>query len=223
VLEFFIHQAMPVENLLPRAAYHADETGYWGRAGYLTGVFFGIWMAIFAAIPQPYDANLLVPRTTRILICLASGIPFGLYFRFVMRWLARRTQDALYDGKSWIDVPPPSDAAFSCRLPCTMLMGRRKAVGGVLYLGPQRSVFACHKRNRSESGKLLQMGALSELTIEVGSPPVLSGLQRCFNPHPQPLLEVRWPDGAATFQVPRVRETCAQLTQLARTSSARPT
>ena len=208
--------AIVAENLLPLAAYQTDDSGYWRRSPVVSGLLFGVWMGIFAAVFPLDDSNLLYSRTTRIAISFFSGLIFGPFFTLLTRWWTRLIQTGLYSGKSWIDVPPPANIGVNYRIVCSLIKGRI-AVGGVAYLHSEGVIFAPHKRNRATNKRLLEMKPLRELRFDTAVLPVRNQIQRILIPRPQPVLVVQWPDGDARFVVPCAASLALKLTELAKT------
>jgi flagellar biosynthesis protein FliQ len=205
-----------MENLIPLAAYHADETGYWKRLSLFSGLVFGVGMAIFSAVYPIDDSTLLYSRISRALIgFFFCGIFFGLLFPWLVRRRFRSIQDGLFAGKSWIDEPPPTNRRLDYRFPCSLITGGgASAVGGVMYLGLDGMIFVPHKRNLRDNKRVLEMVPLSGVIIGTAEPPVRSLLQRILIPRPQPTLEVQWPEGRANFLVPSVESFLPKLSQL---------
>lgn len=204
-------------NLIPLSAYRTDETGYWKRLPFFSGLFYGLCMAVCASVFPLDDSNLLYSRMTRVLIAFFfGGIFFGLFFSLLARWRLRSIQDALYAGKGWIDVPPPANSRISHRIVCSLMDGRI-AVGGVAYLGSDGMIFVPHKRNRTRNRRILEMKPLSGLRFDSATPPVGNRIQRILIPRPQPLLEVQWPQGGAKFLVPCAVSLAPKLSELAQT------
>jgi hypothetical protein len=202
-----------METIVPLSSYRLDETGYWKRLPLVSGLLFGLAMGTFVAI-FPSDASaLFYSRMVRILISLiGGGALFGFLFPFFFRRKVNRIIDALHAGKSWIDAPPPANRNLAYRFPCTLLVSGR-GIGGVMYLGQRELIFVSHKLNGRHKQQL-EWEPLSGLRIAAIDSPSLRGLRRILVPHPQPLMEVRWSGGTATFVVPTAKTTAARLSGL---------
>ncbi len=205
-----------MDNLIPLAAYHADETGYWKRLRFVSGLFFGFFMAVSAAVFPMGDSKLLYPRIARGLFAfLFGGVFFGLLFPLLFRRKVRALLDGLYAGKSWIDQPPPEDRRLDYRFPCSLIVGQMAAIGGVMYVGPDGMVFAPRKRNRPKRN-LVEIGPLGGVSVSTTEPPTRNLLQRILVPHALPLLRVEWPGGSAILLVPSATSFAPKLSELIR-------
>jgi hypothetical protein len=208
-----------MENLLPRAAYDHDETGYWRRLPYAAGLLFATLTVlidfVFSSAPSRFNP---VFFAAMIVWGVFSGIFFGLLFPLAFRRKMRRMTDRLYSGDTWIDVPPSRGQGFDHRLVCSRMEGKL-AIGGVLYVGELGLLFLSHKWNGRKWPPIM-IAPLAEVTIGLTEVPSYGGLMHLLIPHPQRRLEIQWPGGSAQFIVPTVKETSAKLRQIIETLQA---
>jgi hypothetical protein len=160
-----------MENLIPLVAYAVDETGYWARLPFLSGLLYGLLTVIIDAVYTRGDA---VPPFSGVpgalFTFVASATFFGLLFPCVMRSQTRATRRGLFAGNSWIVAQPPENRHVDYRFLCYLVTGGiSSAVGGAIYVGPEGMVFVPHKRNRRGNRHVPDMAPLSGLRISTGS------------------------------------------------------
>jgi len=173
-----------LEHIVPREAYDVDETGYWARMPWATGLMFGATMMVGTVV-------LLFPR--------------------LFRRSMRRLTDRIYQGDpKLINLPATSDG-FRYRLPCTWIDGHW-GIGGVLCVGAAGVRFVPHKKNMREPATL-QLGPIVEIRLELAAPASQNALQRLLIPHPPPLLEIRAAGESVRALVPRPEMTIQALRQ----------
>jgi len=96
-----------VQNLVALATYDVDETGYWTRLRWVTGLFFGVAFAAVELVSPIPNTRYSPPISA---IDFAVGGPlFGFFFPAFMRRRVRLITAALYGGEKWIIEPPPPD------------------------------------------------------------------------------------------------------------------
>ena len=88
-----------MENLIPRAAYDHDETGYWRRLPYAAGMMFATLTVltdfVFSSMPNRFYPPTLAGMIVRGAF---SGLFFGSLFPLLFRRKMRRITDRLYAG-----------------------------------------------------------------------------------------------------------------------------
>jgi hypothetical protein len=112
--------AHPLENLLPLAAYDADETGYWKRMHLRSGALFGVGLAAVELI-SPIPGTRYSPLICAVVTLVIGGPAFGLLFPPLLRIGVRRLVVGLYVGEPSIIDPPPPNQLVRYQLPCTWL------------------------------------------------------------------------------------------------------
>ena len=110
------------ENLVALATYDVDETGYWRRLPWVSGLFFGAAMAsVSPLIPNTRYA----PAITAALSLAIGGPMFGLFFPLMARRQIRRIWAGLYAGERWSISHPPANRFFYYQIPCATVRGKR--------------------------------------------------------------------------------------------------
>jgi hypothetical protein len=198
----------PVENLVPLVAYDVDETGYWRRLPWVTGLLFGVgFAALELLLPIP---NQRYTRLITAAMSFALGGPlFGLFFPVLLRRRVRQITAGLYAGESWIIDPPPANRLFYYQIPCTWIQENR-GIGGVLYLGRQGFLFLPHKQNR-RPGPPLEMTPIEAMRIARGVPFTGNAIQRLFIARPQEQVEITWNGASARFLMPNSTDTMLKM------------
>lgn len=214
--------AQPIENLVPLTAYYVDETGYWGRLRWVSGIYFGLAVGIVMSLVDlifPSSNSRYSPPATAAIslaISLLIAAPLsGVTFPALVRKKMRQITDGIYAGEPWIIDPPPANQWVYYQVPCTWVNGR-VGVGGVLYLGRGGFYFQPHKKNK-KGGASLEMSPIDSLRISRVGPPPLNGIQRLLIPHPQEQIEVTWSGGTAGFLMPSPADTFVKLEQCLKT------
>jgi hypothetical protein len=196
------------ENLVPLAAYDVDETGYWRRLPWLSGLFFGASMAcvnLFALIPNTRYS----PPTTALLSFAICGPGFGLLFPPVARRQLRAVWAGLYAGERRMISPPPSSRSFYYQVPCTSVRGRM-GIMGVLYLGREGLLFTARKR-RWKPAPSIEMNPLDVVRVALVPPPPQNVIQRLLVPRPPEQIQISWNGTNAGFIVPSPADTYFRL------------
>jgi hypothetical protein len=196
--------AQPVENLVALATYDVDETGYWRRSRWVSGLFFAVAFAAFVlVIPIP---NMRYSPPVTAAISFAIGGPlFGLFFPAMMRRKVRLITAGLYAGERWIIDPPPANQLVYYQIPCTWINGKA-LVGGVLYLGRGGLLFVPHKKNRRPSTPV-EMTPIDAVRIARVAPFAGNAVQRLLVPRPLEQIEVTWNGVSARFLMPNPADT----------------
>jgi hypothetical protein len=205
-----------MENLLPLAAYDVEETGYWARLPFLSGLLYGLLTVIIDVVYARADAVPPFSGVPGALFTLVTSATFlGLLFPWVMRAQIKATRRGLFARNSWIVAHPPENRHVDYRVLCSLVAGGiSSAVSGVIYVGRGDMVFVPHKRNRRGNRHVLNMAPLSALGISMGEQPGRNLLQRILIPRPQPTLQLQWPGGCAKFLVPSAESFLAKLSEL---------
>jgi hypothetical protein len=196
------------ENLVTLAAYDVDETGYWRRLPWVSGLFFGAGFAsmdLLSLIPNTRYS----PATTAALSLAIGGPIFGLLSSLIARQQMRGVWAALYSGEPGTVRPPTANRFFYYQIPCTLLKGRVGIIG-VLYLGRGGLVFVPRKRTW-KPGQPLEMAPLDAVSIALVPPPPQNVIQRLLVPRPQEQIEIRWTGASARFMMPRPADTSVQI------------
>jgi hypothetical protein len=81
------------ENLVALEAYDVDETGYWRRLPWVTGLFFGVAMAFMTPLIPSTSYS---PAMTAVLSFAIGGPIFGLFFPMGLRRQIRGIWAGLY-------------------------------------------------------------------------------------------------------------------------------
>jgi hypothetical protein len=219
-----------MENLLPRTAYDADETGMWKRmplvGGILAFLFGGIGFGIIFPIGFKWLFSLIMqePVSLPLLrIGLASGISFGILFGlvFALRFPARARKqlstatDAIYfDDPKFIVLPPPH-LGLTHRLPCSWMRRDNLAVGGVLYLGPSGFLFMPHTKNLPTHREPFEIQPIEDIRFSLVKPR-LNILTRLLVERIPLHLEIESRDRSARFMVPEAESTLNKITRAIR-------
>ena len=195
------------ENLVALAAYDVDETGYWRRLPWVSGLLFGGVFAflVFSLVPNTRYS----PAITAALSLAIGGPLFGLFFPLALRRQVRGIWAELYAGEQRSISPPPASGPFYYQVPCTSVRGRMGVIG-VLYLGRGGLLFTPRKRSW-KPGPPLEMAPLDAVSVALVPPLPQNVIQRLNIPRPQEQIEIRWNGGSARFIVPRPADTCLQI------------
>ena len=211
-----------MENLVPRATYDSDETGYWRRLPLAAGIGFGLPMGIFFSMMIAFmgwgkvglEECLLVGMSTGAL----SGVFFGFFFPRSFRRKMSSITDANYSRGPEPDVLLSPEKKFLYRLPSNWMKTESFAVGGVLYIGKGGLFFLPHGKNLPRDRSSFEMGPADELRMLL-TPTTLTGLKRLLVPHPAPLLNIMWPGGEASFLIPSPQNTLGLIEKALRQQS----
>jgi hypothetical protein len=162
-------------DLVPVEAYRDTVVFSRGRLGVFTGVFFGAGMALVFGL-FGWQAR---PSLETVFVGLAAGSLAGLVFGWLfprnLEKKLRKISVRAYEGKGRFAAPAPSDS-FTHRLPSSLVRSPSMAVGGVLYVGPDRVVFVPHSANLPQHRSLVEIPRES-LTVSLRAPR-LTTLQR---------------------------------------------
>jgi hypothetical protein len=213
---------MVVENLVPRATYDSDETGYWRRLPLAAGIGFGVPMGIFFAMMTAFmgwgkfglEACLLLGLSTGAL----SGVIFGFFFPRAFRHKMSSITDANYSRDPEPDLMPSPEKKLRYRLPSNWMRSESHAVGGVLYIGRDGLLFLQHGKNVQRDRSSFEMGPADELRLSL-TPTTLTGWRRLLVPRPVPLLNIIWPGGEASFLIPSPQNTLGLIEKALREPS----
>jgi len=211
-----------VKNLVPRATYDSDETGYWRRLPLAAGIGFGLPMGIFFTMMTAFmgwgkfglEACLLLGMSTGAL----SGAFFGFFFPRVFRRKMSSITDANYSREPEPDVMPSPEKKLLYRLPSNWMRSESFAVGGVLYIGRDGLLFLPHGKNLPRDRSTFEMGPADELRLSL-TPATLTGRKRLLVPRPVPLLNIIWPGGEANFLIPSPQNTLGLIEKALREPS----
>jgi hypothetical protein len=204
-----------MENLVSREVYDNDDSGYLGRLGLVTGVFFGLGMGIAGFFLTPSVLGFDWRALLSIGAAVSCGIAFG--WSFPKRFSKKMSSiiDRLYRGDSDIDIPPPPEKEVRYRLPCSWKRSENFSIGGVLYVGPLGLFFVPHKMNLPRDRSAFEMGPSKNLKLSLTTPE-LTGLSKLLVPRPTPRLEVVWPDGNAQFVIPAPNQVLRLISERVR-------
>jgi hypothetical protein len=194
--------------LVALTAYDVDETGYWGRLRWVSGVYFGLAMAAVSLVLPNTRYSPPVTAAMSLAIC---GPLFGLAFPALVRRMTNLITAGIYAGESWIIDPPPVNYCVYYQIPCTRMNGSM-GIGGVLYLGRKGLLFVPHKRNRKQSAPL-EMGPLEVLKISRVPPFIGNRIQRLLIARPQEQIEVTWNGTTARFLMPNPADTFVKFSR----------
>jgi hypothetical protein len=211
-----------MQNLVPRAAYSVDDTGFWdGWPRYLFLVYaigFGItWFVINV------DWTLHgVAWRNSALVAAAFAIWGGALNGFLVSTLTvrgrrkrqERLADALYDGDPGLVPLPPNQDGYAWRLPCSAIVAPRITLAGVLYVGTAGLRFQA----RATRGTIkpptkppaVDIGPVREITLQVLSLP-RTWLGRRITRRAPKVVIIRWPHHAIGLRVPVADETVPRL------------
>lgn len=191
-----------IEHLVPLEAYDLDETGYWRRAPWVNGLWFGACMAAVAFV---FNRTLASTAFAFIL----NGTIFGLLFPPSMRQQARWINAGLYFGRPWLIPPPPASMAIHYQVLCTRTDGK-VPVTGILYLGPRGFLFVPPKRNFSAKSQL-EMSPVDSILIALVTLPAAGIVQRMLTLHRPGQIEITCNGATARFSAPQPAITFAKL------------
>jgi hypothetical protein len=196
-----------LENLVPRAAYDVDETGYWRRMPIILGVAMSaVGILILWATIGPH----LQPRDL-LIRALAGGGMFALLFSGLMQWLTGQAVSRAYAGVGQFAATPPPAQEFAYRLPCSLVKARSLVIGGTLYLGGTGLLFVPHERYREPHREQLAF-SLDRLAISA-VPAEVAVLLRPMIARAATLLELQSGALAARFVVPAPMATIPRVKQ----------
>jgi hypothetical protein len=219
-----------MQNLVSRAAYSVDDTGFWdGWPRYLFAVYgvgFGLtWFAINVDWTLQGGAlfnNALVAAAFAIWGGALNGL---LVSRFTVRGRRKRQErlaDALYAGDPRLVPVAPETGGYEWRLPCSAIVAPRLTLAGVLYVGTAGLRFQARaagvprwwwQRRRPapiSQPPAVDIGPVREITLTVRSLP-RTWLGRRITRRAPRVVIVRWPDHAIGLRVPTVDETVPRL------------
>ena len=199
----------PIEHLAELAAYNVDETGYWARLPWSSGLFWGVAMAVMELF-WPIDGTRFSPAVTASLF-LVIGSGFGFPFSATIRRRVMLAWAQLYTGDLRAIDPPPANQLFYYQVPCTLVSGRVGMIG-VLYLGRAGMLFAPRKRRRSAQPRI-EMTPVDVVGIALVPPLAGNAIQRLLTPRPQEQIEVSWSGETALFWVPRPADTFLKISR----------
>lgn len=114
--------------------------------------------------------------------------------------------ERIYRGDPELVPPPPPAEEYPLRLPCGLLLGPKRAMGGVLYLGPGGFLFVPHLRNAPALREPFAIGPVRSIVVER----VWfrnTRLARFYTGRFGEALRVRWQGGALLFAVPAPAHT----------------
>ncbi|HWZ56239.1 MAG TPA: hypothetical protein VNZ63_09225, partial [Verrucomicrobiae bacterium] len=135
--ELGIHwERTTLENLVPRAVYDFDESGYRQRLGLVSGLVFGLAIGISCLLITPPTVGFGLRVLTSVCAAAFGGVAFGNIFLRRFRKRMSSIIDRLYAGDVETYTPPP-EKDLRYRLPCSWKRSEKFAVGGVLYIGTQ--------------------------------------------------------------------------------------
>jgi hypothetical protein len=207
-----------MQNLVPRAAYSVDDTGFWdGWPRYLFIVYavgFGLtWFVInvdWTLHGEAWWNSALVAAAFAIWGGALNGFLVSTLTVRGRRKRQERLADALYDGDPRLVPGPPTRDGYTWRLPCSAIVSPRMTLAGVLYLGTAGLRFQA----RAASGKLrapaVDMGPVREITLQVLSLP-RTWLGRRITRRAPKVVIIRWPHHAIGLRVPVADETVPRL------------
>jgi hypothetical protein len=216
-----------MQNLVPRAAYSVDDTGFWdGWPRYLFVVYaigFGItWFVINVDWTLRGDA-----WRSSALVAAAFAIWGGALNGFLVSTLTvrgrrkrqERLADALYDGDPGLVPEPPDRDGYAWRLPCSAIVSPRITLAGVLYVGKAGLRFQARagkqRGRRQRTTRIMKppavdMGPVREITLQVLSLP-RTWLGRRITRRAPKVVIIRWPHHAIGLRVPLADETVPRL------------
>jgi hypothetical protein len=198
------------ENVIALESYLADETGYWGRLGVVSGIFFGVTMTAAGLIILSHTPNLLLsPLVGSIVGGLVGGFFFGIFFPITLRRKVNSYTTGLYRGEDWIATIPPLGMKPDYQLPCTRIDGRL-GIGGTLCAGREALVFVPHKLNRRKV-QPVTMSPIATLRTELAPSAPRNFLQKLLVPKPQPQLTITSQSDTVYLAVPQPAATIAKL------------
>jgi hypothetical protein len=218
-----------MQNLVPRAAYSVDDTGFWdGWPRYLFAVYgvgFGItWFVLnvdWTLHGEAWRSSALVAAAFAIWGGALNGL---LVSRFTVRGRRKRQErlaDALYAGDPRLVPGPPDRAGYEWRLPCSAIVAPRLTLAGVLYVGAAGLRFQARaagtprwweRKRPAPTGKppAVDIGPIREITLHVCSLP-RTWLGRRITRRAPRVVIIRWPDHAIGLRVPTVDDTVPRL------------
>jgi hypothetical protein len=198
----------PVENLVPLDAYDVDDTGYWRRLPWVSGLFGGL-CSVSAALFSPEQTiyySLGVRAATGFII---GASVFTLMAVVLARPMYRKIVAGLYRGERWIVDPPSAGRLFYYQIPCSWVRGGVH-VGGVLYLGSAGLLFVPHKKNW-RPGPPFSMTPIEAVKAALVGPIPLNPIQRLLVAHPRKLVEITCNGTHARFAVPNPADTIVKI------------
>jgi hypothetical protein len=189
---------------------HYGRDASWPRVRALQAVvfalFLGVTMFLAALVAVHFDGGL--ERGDVKAIAMISLLAGGMAGALGYDWAApseRRKMQALlariYHGDPELVPPPPSADDYPLRLPCGIILGPRRALGGVLYLGPSGFLFVPHLRNAPAYREPIPIGPVRSIVVERVWYRT-TRLARLYTGRYGEALRIRWQHGAALLGVP---------------------
>lgn len=157
-----------METLPSRSGYELHEIGITRRALVVMGAFFGLALGGFEVV-----VGLLEGRAAGSIFLRAvfTGVFLGVYFPWAVMWMTKRMNARVYAGNPRVVLPPPE--GYRYRVPCMRMATPRRAVPGIMYLGPRGMRFdPLRRRLRARDRRSLVLEPLESITLErVDVPP----------------------------------------------------
>ncbi len=154
-----------MENLQPLDAYTEAIATQWKRQGWVVGAAFGLVMALVTPWMGPMNGS---GQNRRMVMVLAAFVGGGWLFGFGWsRWMTRSMRsmtERVYRGTAPFAVDVPS-GDYGFRLPASLRVSDRVAIGGVLFLGRSGLAFVPHGLNLPSQRNLTLVPVDRECTV----------------------------------------------------------
>lgn len=155
-----------METLTPRSGYEPAELGITPRMRFAVGALFGLLMSgleVVEGVVEGRRAGSIL--LSAVFVALFTGTVYAVLFSWGLVWLAKRTNARVHDGDPRMVLPPPE--GYRYRAACVRMATPRRAVPGVLYLGPQGMRFdPVRRRVRPEDRHSVVLEPLRSITLE---------------------------------------------------------
>lgn len=207
-----------METIIPRDRYDLDETGYWKRMPWITGITFGMLngLIVFALALLVAGENLRFAFIVTLGTSLFGGFLFAVFFPKLFRRRLATLVTSAYTGDLHVIGTPPTPPAYAYRLPANWMKTDHLAIGGVLYIGRTGLRFVPHRHNLRRHQQPFEITPLEQLSFSLVEPN-LNWLFRQYHTNTPHYIEIRWPSGRARFAVPTAAATLQEIQQRVRT------
>lgn len=197
-----------MENLQPLEAYTQTDIS-WPRIGVVMGLVFAIVMLASATMAG-------VPLDQAITVCLLAGLAAAVLFPLIFSRLVQKMIRKGYRGDPPFQVTAPGDA-YTHRLPASLRVSDKMAVGGVLFVSPASFAFVPHSRNLPKYRATVLIPVVENMQIDT-VPQAMTPLRHLILKSLPPLLRIN----EFLFVSPRPEDTAAKLRDIILRAHGKP-
>jgi len=192
-----------------------DDDRAWPRARALYSLLFalfwgvGMFMVGGAALYFTGELERGDVKVAAVICLLGSPMVGALGYDWAApseRRKAWAKLERIYRGDPELVPPPPPADEYPLRLPCGLLLGPKRMMGGVMYLGPGGFLFVPHLRNAPALREPISIGPVRAIVVER----VWfrhARLARFYRGRWGEGLRIRWQGGMLLFVVPAPAHT----------------